>query len=96
MGQNSVPESWVYVVFLSHPNMGEDSKETPYPHETSAEITRFNLPILVAKERIAGSTGLPLGNTDGVIVVQEDQTVTWWAVQSSTAIILIQGILLNW
>ena len=26
-------------------------------------------------ERIAGSTGLPLGNTDGVIVVQEDQTV---------------------
>ena len=75
---------------------GEDSKKTPYPHETSAEITGFNLTILVAKERIAGSTGLPLGNTDGVIVVQEDQTVTWWAVQSSTAIILIQGILLNW
>lgn len=27
------------------------------------------------EERIASGTGLPLGDTDGVIVVKEDQTV---------------------
>lgn len=30
--------------------------------------------VMASKERIAGQTGLPLGDTDGVIVVQENQT----------------------
>ena len=30
------------------------------------------------EERIASGTGLPLGDTDGVIVVQEDQTAAWF------------------
>ena len=29
--------------------------------------------LVVTEERIASGTGLPLGDTDGVIVVQEDQ-----------------------
>ena len=29
---------------------------------------------MASKERVAGQTGLPLGDTDGVIVVQENQT----------------------
>lgn len=32
---------------------------------------------MVTEERIASGTGLPLGDTDGVIVVQEDQTAAW-------------------
>jgi hypothetical protein len=33
--------------------------------------------LVVTEERIASGTGLPLGDTDGVIVVQEDQTAAW-------------------
>ena len=67
---------WRVVCVVFDLNMGEDSKNT-ISSRNIGRNNRFNLPILVAKERIAGSTGLPLGNTDGVIVVQEDQTVAW-------------------
>ena len=32
---------------------------------------------LAAEEKIASRTGLPVGNSDGVIVVQEGQTASW-------------------
>lgn len=46
-----------------------------FPTLESAIRETYRMPWL-PEERIASGTGLPLGDTDGVIVVKEDQTVT--------------------